>query len=598
MKRKVILIVFSFFLLFDFAKAITKAPVDITNMSIDELLDAMDKGYITSESLVKMYLERIDIYDKDFNAINQINSNAINDAKLLDEMRKEGKIKGKLHGIPILVKSNIDVVGLSTNAGTLALNENYPIRNSTVVQKLIDEGAIILGSCNMSALAFSASASYGSFGHVKNVFDISKTPLGSSGGSAVAVGASFAAVALGTDTNSSVRAPASAAGLVGIRPTLGLVSRRGVLPYDYERDTVGVLSKTVKDNALLLSIISGYDEEDSVTELSKKVDYNIENDSLNGMKIGVITQYVTGSEKESGATSLTDFEINDLLNRSINLMSDAGAEIINLDSFVKYSNLRIASKTMAGGTFCDYFNDYILGTEGPIKDFKDLASSKNSVWNLSGYLKSCGVQIKSKDKRDADKKIYEEYVLDYFNKYELDVLLYPTIKNKLPLEKNSSGNLIPGNSLGSVIGYPSITVPMGKASDGISYGIEFLSKKYNEDKLYNIALGFEKINKNNIVGTSLTPSLFLVPDSVTELIKVYEEMLNSNDNQKWLDEVKDFLTNYNDYEDGEAKAIYLLDLLKEEESNKENIDGRYFVFALIIICVLIIVKNIFIYCIF
>lgn len=581
MKNKFMFLIISFFLLVNSVSCLTKTPVDVTTMSVNDLLDALEKGYLTSEALVNVYLERIEAYDDSFNAINQLNSNAINEAKELDAMRKDGNIKGRLHGIPILVKSNIDVHGLSTNAGTLALNENYPLENSFVVQRLVDEGAIILGSCNMSALAFSASVSYSSFGHVKNVFDTTKTPLGSSGGSAVAVTASFAAAALGTDTNSSVRAPASAAGLVGMRPTYGLVSAQGVVPYDYERDTVGVLSKTVLDNALLLDIISDSDSS-----------YNI-NSSLEGKKIGVLMQYVKGSSKESGVTGATDSEIYELLKNSIDLMEQAGAEIVYLDSFVKSSNLTIASSTMSGGTFCDYFNDYVKGTEGPIKDFKDLATSGKSVWDLSGYLSSCGQQIKTKSSRDAKKATYEEYVSNYFDEYELDVLLYPTIKNKLPLENKANGNLIPGNSIGSVIGYPAITVPMGKLSDGISYGVEFLGRKLDESTLYDVSAGFEKVNGNKVGTSVLTPALYSVPNEVTELVTKYEKSLSSGSNTEWLNKVRNFFINYNSYDNEVEVALELLNSNDIEEVKDKDTDYVYCsVLALVFLSLLIIVKNI------
>ena len=280
MKKYFVVLLLSLLFLFSEVNAITKAPVDITKMGIVEISDALDKGYFTSEQLVQMYLERIEEYDGKFNSINQLNANAISDAKRLDEERISGKVRSKLHGVPILVKCNIDVYGMPTTAGAKALSDNYPKENAYVVQKLIDAGAIVLGSTNMSEFAFSAKDSYSSYGNVKNVFNVKYTPYGSSGGAAVAVSAGFAAVSLGTDTNSSVRLPAAGAGLVGLRPTLGLVSRSGVIPYDIERDTVGVLSKTVDDNALVLSIIGGQDKKDSYTSNSFEKIYNVKESSL------------------------------------------------------------------------------------------------------------------------------------------------------------------------------------------------------------------------------------------------------------------------------------------------------------------------------
>ena len=203
MKKYFVILLLSLLFFVIEVDAKTEAPVDITLMGITEISESLDKGYFNSEQLVQMYLERIEEYDDLFNSINQLNSNAINDAKKLDKERKEGKIRSKLHGVPILVKCNIDVYGFPTTAGTKSLSDNYPKQNAFVVQKLIDAGAIVLGSTNMSELAFSASNSYSSYGSVKNVFNVEYTPFGSSGGAAVAVGAGFAAASLGTDTNSS-----------------------------------------------------------------------------------------------------------------------------------------------------------------------------------------------------------------------------------------------------------------------------------------------------------------------------------------------------------------------------------------------------------
>lgn len=573
MRKYIIAFAVSLFLFLGSTNALTKAPVDVTTMSIEELLDAMDKGYLTSESLVNIYLERIEAYDKMFNSINQLNEHAIEQAKELDEERKDGNLRGKLHGIPILVKCNIDVYGMPTTAGTKSLIDNYPKENSYVVQKLIDEGAIILGSTNMSELAFSASNSYSSYGYVRNVFNTDYTPYGSSGGSAVAVRAAFAAASLGTDTNSSVRLPAAGAGLVGMRPTLGLVSRTGVIPYDIERDTVGVLTRDVADNALLLSIISGYDKEDEITKEAQVPSNDLSNTSLKGVNIGVAMQYVKGSASESGVTGLTDDDIYALLEKSIKELEDAGANIIYLDNFVKDSNITIARSTYAGGTMCDYFNQYILGTTGSIRSFEQLASSSGHVQTLSGYVNSCGKSNNLKSLRDSKKSIYREYVSNYFDEYELDVILYPTLKNKV-FKYNKTGNISPGSSLGSVIGYPSITVPMGFIGD-FSYGIEFLSMAYGEDVLYNVALEYEKINGNLIETSNLTPSLYIVPSSVVNLMGIYEDVLAMNNKSSLLDEwsndVYDFFVNYNGIENVDLVANELIDSYE-----KINMGKKYF----------------------
>lgn len=600
MRKYIIAFAVSLFLFFGTVNALTKAPVDVTTMSIDELLEAMDKGYLTSEALVNIYLERIEVYDKQFNSINQINEHAIEQAKELDKEREAGKLRGKLHGIPILVKCNIDVYGMPTTAGTKSLLDNYPKKNSYVVQKLIDEGAIILGSTNMSELAFSAANSYSSYGYVRNVFNRDYTSYGSSGGSAVAVKAAFAAASLGTDTNSSVRLPASGAGLVGMRPTLGLVSRSGVIPYDIERDTVGVITSDVSDNALILNIISGYDKDDEITKNSKKIG-ELKESSLKGVNIGVAMQYVKGSASETGITGLTDDDIYNLTMDSIKKLENAGANIIYLDDFVKNSNITIARTTYAGGTMCDYFDKYILGTTGTIRSFEQLAESSGHVQKLSGYANSCGRSINQKSTRDSKKAVYKKYVNEYFEEHNLDVILYPSLKNKV-FKYNKTGNISPGSSLGSVIGFPSITVPMGFVGE-FSYGIEFLGKAYEENVLYNVALEYEKANGNVVETSMLTPTLYEVPSSVVNLMSIYEEVLTLNSDigivKEWCADVKNFFKEYNSVDNVDSKAKMLISRYNEFSKDKNyfgNIFGtenllEYFVILITCLVGMIIVKE-------
>ena len=559
MRRYFILFVASFFLLLTSVFALTEAPVDITKMSLIEIKEALDKEYITSEQLVNMYLERIEQYNSLFNAINQKNEHALEQAKQLDRMRKEGNIKGRLHGIPIIVKCNIDVYGMPTTGGTKAMKDNMPKDDAFVVNQLIDEGAIILASANMSEMAFSASDSYSSYGHVWNVFNNNKyTPYGSSGGSAVSVKAVFAAAALGTDTNSSVRLPASGAGLVGIRPTLGLLSSDGVIPYDYERDTIEVLTRTASDNSLILDVIS-----DGKYQSQNK-------GSLKGVTIGVATQYVKGSSSYKGVKGLTDDEIYGMLEKSISELQEAGANIVYLDNFVKDSNINIATSTYAGITMCYHFNQYIKGTTGTIRSFQQLARTSGHVQALGGYVAQCdALNTESKNKRDTKKATYRDYVSSVFDENNLDVILYPSLKNKVYVIGDGK-NISPGSSLGSVIGYPSITVPMGMASDGFSYGIEFLGRADSEDKLYNVALSYEVANKNEVSTSPLTPSLYNVPAKIIELNKLYEENINNKDYSEWVKSVKEFYAGYNNVADKEAKATELINNYNEEKEAKNK----------------------------
>ena len=566
----IITIFYGFFL--SSVKASTQAPVDITTMSIKEIQDAFDKGYLSSELLVNLYLERINEYDDLFNSINTLNPKALEEAKILDQERLNGKKRGRLHGIPILVKTNIDVKGLPTTGGTKALSDNYPKENAFVIQRLIDEGAIILGSTNMSEMAFLAYNSYSSFGHVRNVFNPLYSPYGSSGGSAVSLGASFAAASLGTDTNSSVRVPAAAAGVIGFRPTYGRVSRSGVIPYDTERDTVGIMSKTVEDNALLMDIISGKDNNDLATALANSYDYTTYDSdySPEKIKIGVITNFFKGTSSSVLVNQFTDSDIYNLSDTVLKKLKDNNVELVYIDEFMNANYVYIANNTKAGITMCDNFNHYIEGTTGTIRSFEELVSSRKYVQNLQSYLPGCGGKYgDTKDQRDSKKKIYRDYVDKIMDEYDVDAIAYPVFKNKIQGYKET-GLSSPSSIISSAIGYPAITLPMGKI-DEFSYGIEFLAKANQDGLLFNIAGTYEKIIDYGNINSNLTPSLYEIPKVVQDLKIVYEtEKFDGKDGIILQKEFRTFFENYAQNDDIEGNATLLLEKYNKYQKNKEK----------------------------
>lgn len=538
--------------------ASTAAVVDITNMSITDIADALDKGYLTSELLVTLYLERIEAYDDDFNAIRELNENALEEAAALDKEREEGHVRSILHGIPIVVKTNIDVTGLATTAGATALSDNYPLEDAEVIKKLKDAGAIILASTNMSEFAFAASNSLSSYGNVKNAFNTRYTPYGSSGGSAVAVALSFAAASLGTDTNSSVRLPASAAGLVGLRPSLNLISTDGVIPYDTLRDTVGILSKTVEDNAILLSIMN---------EEKKTYEANLE--SLEGIKIGVINSYLKGSSSSIRVNSKTDEDIYNLASAKLKLLEDAGAELIYIDELLDSYYYNIATSTMSGDSFCDGFNNYITGTTGTIRSFRKLALSEGKIYSLSGYLSSCNnAWTYDLNKVLEKKEIFENHILEVFDNYDLDLIVYPTTKNKVFTLSSGSSASAPGSFLGSVIGYPSITVPMGYINE-FPYGLEFFSLKNEENLLYSVADIFEEVNNLGLTNSPLAPSLYEIPDYIETLMTYYEAEEN-----ELTTKAKEYFLNYSNKseEENEIEANILIQEYQKLETKQNDLE--------------------------
>lgn len=548
-------------------KANNKAVVDITKMSISDLNKALAKGYLTSELLTLLYLDRIEEYDSEFNAIREINSKALSDAKKLDEERENGHVRGPLHGIPILVKNNIDVTGMATTAGARALENNYPNSDAEVIKKLKEAGVIILATTNMSEFAFIASDSKSSYGNVLNAFNPLYSAYGSSGGSAVGLALSFASASLGTDTNSSVRVPAAAAGLVGLRPTFGMISMEGVIPYDIYRDTVGIITKTVNDNKIILE------------ELGIKISDNKEK-----IKIGVIESYIAGDTTQDGVNGKTDLDIIALTNKTIKLLEKTEFELINIETLVDNYYLSIATNTMSGMTFCDGFNKYIKNTTGEIRSFASLVRNNGHIYSLGGYLTQCNAKISDNIMRK--KEIFREHIDEVMEYYDVDVLIYPTVKNKI-LKIGEDGLVAPGSYLGSVIGYPSVTVPMGYI-ECMPYGIEIFGKKERENIIYKVAKKIEELTNLNVANSPLAPSLYEIPSIVEDLKRVSEKYYKETDYLKLNLKTKNYFLDYNNRsnEENEIKASLLLKAYDKQEKKIAKI--FIYIFSILDILVILI----------
>ena len=533
--------------------ALNKAPIDITKMDIEALNDALNNEIITSEDLVNLYLDRINTYN-DYNAIITINDNAIEEAKKLDKERKEGKVRSIIHGIPIIVKDNIDVVGMPTTAGAKSLSDNFPNADAEVIKKLKESGAIILAKSNMSEFAFQASSSRSSYGTVKNAYNIDYSSYGSSGGSAVAVALNFAAAALGTDTNSSIRVPASASNLVGYRPTLGTISRTGVLPYDPERDTVGVLTKNINDSIILTNIIKGYDQNDNKSIKQDYQDFKITLDSLEGITIGVPINFLKGDNSNNLSENKETYEdIYNLMTTAISKMEANGAKIVYLDSYYTYTEDNYATSSYSGYLFCDAFNNYIKNTTGKIKSFEELSKSSEKITDLSGYVKSCNT-TKNLDSKNEKKEKYQNYLEKIFKDKTIDVIVYPTTKNKL-LKVGTSGIINLSAHAASTVGFPAISMPLGFDKDNLPYGIEFMTLKNNDDKLFNITSVYETLNSNNTLPD--IPNLYEIDNEVELLLKNYQSNTKIFRKNNYLKQVKEYLKNYNNSNDviNEAKKL-------------------------------------------
>ncbi len=546
--RKKIFILFLILIPFN-VFALTKAPIDITKETVASLSKALNEEIITSEQLINIYLERINEYNAQYNALITINENAINEAKELDKERQNGNIKSSIHGIPIIVKDNIDVLGTATTAGSKALSDNYPNEDALIIQKLKDAGAIIIAKANMSKFAFYASSSSSDYGTVKNAYNLAYSSYGSSGGSAVSVALNFAPIAIGTDTNASVRLPAQAASLIGYRPTLGLISRTGIIPYDPERDTPGIIGKTIEDIITITNIIKGKDENDNKTYDSETL--KISKINLQNITLGISETFLNGSnENILSENKETNEEVKNLLTSALDKIKDSGITIKVIENYYTTTVDSDVAKSYSGYQFCDKFNEYILNHQGSIKNFQELAEVTPG---LEGYAEECNSKT-DQIYKDGLKQEYKDYIEDIMKENNLDAIIYPSSKNKI-LELGTTGIINLSAHASSTINYPSITIPIGYDSDNLPYSLEIMAKTQNDEFLLSLA---NKINSLNLY-ESKNPlsSLYEVDEEVTKLIQKYDKRYNKKNtlfNKKWLKKVKNYFKDYQNIEKPETEA--------------------------------------------
>lgn len=546
--RKKIFILFLILIPFN-VFALTKAPIDITKETVASLSKALNEEIITSEQLINIYLERINEYNAQYNALITINENAINEAKELDEERQNGNIKSAIHGIPIIVKDNIDVLGTATTAGSKALSDNYPNEDALIIQKLKDAGAIIIAKANMSKFAFYASSSSSDYGTVKNAYNLAYSSYGSSGGSAVSVALNFAPIAIGTDTNASVRLPAQAASLIGYRPTLGLISRTGIIPYDPERDTPGIIGKTIEDIITITNIIKGKDENDDKTYDSETL--KISEINLQNITLGISETFLNGSnENILPENKEINAEVKNLLTSALDKIKDSGITIKVIENYYTTTVDSYIAKSYSGYQFCDKFNEYILNHQGIIKTFEELAALTPG---LEGYVEDCNSKM-NQSYKDELKENYKDYIEDIMKENNLDAIIYPSSKNKI-LELGTTGIINLSAHASSTINYPSITIPIGYDSDNLPYSLEIMTKTQNDEFLLSLA---NKINSLRLY-ESKNPlsSLYEVDEEVTKLIQKYDKRYNKKNtlfNKKWLKKVKNYFKDYQNIEKPETEA--------------------------------------------
>lgn len=488
------------------------ADFNLNEIKIDELQQKMHKGEYTSRMITQLYLDRINAIDEKgpaINAVIEVNPDALTIADNMDKERKAGKIRGPLHGIPVLVKDNINTGDkMMTTAGALALQGNRATKDAFIIKQLRASGAVLLGKTNLSEWAnFRSTRSTSGWssrgGQTKNPIVLDRNPCGSSSGSGAAVAANLCAVAIGTETDGSVIAPSSFCGIVGIKPTVGLLSRSGIIPISKTQDTAGPMARTVRDAAILLSALTGVDAEDSVTNNSNgkaHKDYTqfLDVNGLKGKKIGVEKSFLKGHEGVVG-----------LFTKAIDVLKRQGATIVEIELLKDTAKLGDAELTVLKYEFKDGVNQYLSTANARVKTLAEVIAfnkqneAKAMPWFKQEILESCQEKgpLSNKEYTDALEKTTSARKLidDMMKQYDLDAICgtsigLPGCTDLVNGDYDTGFYFCPPPAMA---GYPHITVPMGSVHE-LPVGLSFFSTAYDEAGIIKIGYAYEQATKKRV----------------------------------------------------------------------------------------------------
>jgi amidase len=461
---------------------------------------------------VQKYLERIDEIDKRGHAINsviEINPEALALAAGLDNERKTGRVRGRLHGVPVLIKDNIDTHDrMMTTAGSLALAGSIPLQDSSVARKLREAGAVIIGKTNLSEWAnfrssHSSSGWSGRGGQTKNPYVLDRNPCGSSSGTGAAIAANLAAIGVGTETDGSVVCPSNANSLVGIKPTLGLISRAGIVPIAHSQDTAGPMCRSVTDAVILLGALTGVDPRDTATNASRGrsfADYtkSLDANGLKGARIGV-------HRKSFGFSDAVDKLMKDL----IDIIKTRGATVIDPADIPTHGKFDDSELEVLLYEFKADLNSYLasLGPRAPVKSLKEIIDFNEQYRDREMPFFGQDLLIKAQAKGPLTEKAYRDALaknqrlsrkqgIDFvMDQKKLDALIAPTGGPPWPTDWVNGDHFTGGYSTASAVaGYAHITVPAGYVF-GLPVGISFFGRAWSEPTLIKFAYAFEQATK-------------------------------------------------------------------------------------------------------
>ena len=493
---------------------VTRLPqsFELDEATINDLQTGMSSGKYTARSLTQKYLDRIAEIDKNgpgIHSVIEINPDALAIAAALDDQRKAARLRGRLHGIPVLIKDNIDTHDrMMTTAGSLALAGSIPLQDSFVAKKLRDAGAVIIGKTNLSEWAnfrssHSSSGWSGRGGQTKNPYVLDRNPCGSSSGTGAAIAANLAAIGVGTETDGSVVCPSNANSLVGIKPTLGLVSRAGIVPIAHSQDTAGPMCRTVTDAAILLGVLTGVDPRDSATnaasgksfaDYTKSLDVN----GLKGARIGV-------HRKAFGFNDAVDKVMKD----AIDIIKTRGATVVDPADIPTQGKFDDSELEVLLYEFKADLNAYLasLGPRAPVKSLKEIIDFNEQYRDREMPYFGQDLLIKAQGKGPLTEKAYRDALAKnhrltrkegidlVMDKNKLDALIAPTGGPPWPTDWVNGDHFTGGySSASAVAGYPHITVPAGYVF-GLPVGISFFGRAWSEPALIKFAYAFEQATR-------------------------------------------------------------------------------------------------------
>jgi amidase len=490
---------------------------EVEEATISGIHQALRDKSLTCRALVQTYLDRIHAYDHEgpsLNSILTLNPNALAEADERDAQYSRASPAGPLHCIPLVLKDNYNTADMPTTGGSAALAGAQPQADAFVVTKLRRAGAIILGKSNMHEFALSGTTVSSLGGQTLNPYDLTRTPGGSSGGTGAAVAANLAVAGTGSDTVNSIRSPASANALVGIRPTKGLLSRAGIVPVSQTQDAVGPIARNVADAARMLEVMAGYDPNDPSTAWS--VGYTpatyapfLEGDGLRGARIGLLKTMVGGGTEHQ--------EVNAVIAQAVAAMKKAGAVVVEVDDPALGAAKLNAENDVQKYEFKSLINAYLASIpNAPAKSLEEIiASGKFHKASVENFLKSAQSYQRGMEEPDYLVRLVRnartrDTLISLMAEHQLDAVIYP-LQQRLVVPLSELNQADRNGILASVTGFPAITVPAGfsmpttTAPIGVPVGMDILGRPWSEGRLIQIGQGFEHATRSRRPPVSAPP---------------------------------------------------------------------------------------------